>query len=140
MLWGCEIRSPTRGPEPSKGPRPSCYRLRSARLLDDGDVLRLHPLLAPGRLVGDLGALLQRLETPAGYRAVVNEEVVSSLVRGDEAVALLAIEPLYRSLGHVMKPTFLYLGLHNNKRRPTCRAALQRYYKPTFDCIRTIPD
>src|SRR5215217_7880166 len=36
----------------------------------------------------------------------MNEEVVSSIVRGDEAVALLLVEPLDHSLGHVSRPPF----------------------------------
>jgi hypothetical protein len=57
--------------------------------LDSGDVIRLHALLALGSLIRDLGALLKALEAVAGYTAVVHEEVLATLIRGDEAVALL---------------------------------------------------
>ena len=79
-------------------------------LLDGGNVLRLHALLALGRLVGDLGTFFEGLEPAACYPAVVNEEVFATLIWGDKAVALLVVEPLDRSLGHVPKPAFLSLG------------------------------
>ena len=64
-----------------------------------GDVLCLHALLAPGRLVGDLLAFFEGLEPAACYPAVVHEEVFASVVGLYEAVALLVVEPLNRSLG-----------------------------------------
>jgi hypothetical protein len=76
--------------------------------LDGDDVLRLHALSALGRLVGDLLALFEGLEPATTYTAVVYEEVVSTVVGGDEAVALLVVEPLDRSLGHVPEPAFLF--------------------------------
>src|ERR671913_389585 len=90
-------------------PRPSghlCgYRLIPG-WLDGGDVIRLHALLALSGLVRDLGALLKALEAVTRYTAVVHEEILATLVRRDEAVALLIAEPLYRSLGHVWSPPF----------------------------------
>src|SRR5918993_1434648 len=74
--------------------------------LDGGDVVRLHALLALGSLVGDLGTLLKALEAVTCYTAVVNEEIITALVGGDEAVALIVVEPLYRSLGHIWSPPF----------------------------------
>jgi hypothetical protein len=54
----------------SRSPGP----LRSTwRGLSLGDVLRLHALPALGRLVGDLAALLKRLEAVADYTAVVDK-------------------------------------------------------------------
>src|ERR687890_95638 len=73
-----------------------------ARALDGGDVLRLHALPALRRLVGDLLAFFKRLESAATYPAVVHEEVFATLIRGDKAVALLVVEPLHRSLGHML--------------------------------------
>src|SRR5215213_10328319 len=73
-----------------------------ARALDGGDVLRLHALPALRRLVGDLLAFFKRLESAATYPAVMHEEVLATLVRGDKAVALLVVEPLNRSLGHML--------------------------------------
>src|SRR5919112_1770432 len=57
--------------------------------LDGGDVVRLHALLTLGRLVGDLGTLIEALEAVARYTTVVDEEILATLVGGDEAVALL---------------------------------------------------
>src|SRR5215210_1802309 len=100
--------------------------------LDGGDVLRLHPLPALGRLVGDLGALFEGLEPVARYAAVVHEEILTPIIRGDEPVPLVVVEPLNRSLGHVLEPLFLVPGLYQIKsrlffgRRSIC-------YKPTFD-------
>src|SRR5215207_2746837 len=82
------------------------YRSIAPGWLDGRDVLRLHALLALGRLVRDLGALIEALEAVAGYARVVHEEILATLVGGDEAVALLVVEPLYRSLGHVWSPPF----------------------------------
>src|SRR5215216_438407 len=82
---------------------------RETDRLDGGDVIRLHTLLALGGLVGDLGALIEALEAVAGYTRVVNEEIITALVGGDEAVALLVVEPLNCSLDHVWSPPF-FLG------------------------------
>jgi hypothetical protein len=84
-------------------------------LLDSGDVLRLYALLATSRLVGDLGAFFEGLKPAAYYRAVVHEEIIAPVVRGDEAVAFIAVEPLDRSLGHVLEPAFLSPGLHHDR-------------------------
>src|SRR5829696_5602202 len=73
-----------------------------ARALDGGDVLRLHPLVALRRLVGDLLVFFKRLESAATYPAVMHEEFFATLIRGDKAVALLVVEPLDRSLGHML--------------------------------------
>ena len=80
-------------------------------LLDRGDVLRLHALLATSCLVGDLGALLEGLKPAACYRAVVHEEIIAPVVGLDKAVALLVVEPLDCPLGHVPKPAFLFYGV-----------------------------
>src|ERR671921_563911 len=87
-----------------------------ARALDGGDVLRLHALPALRRLVGDLLAFFKRLESAATYPTVMHEEVFATLIRGDKAVALILVEPLDCSLGHILKPTFLYSGLAQTKR------------------------
>src|SRR5687768_4995669 len=79
---------------------------RETDRLDSGDVIRLHALLALSSLVSNLGALIEALEAVTRYARVVNEEVLATLVGGDEAVALLVTEPLYRSLGHVWSPPF----------------------------------
>ena len=55
-------------------------------------------------------ALLEGLAPATTYTAVVHEEVFSSVIGLDKAVALLVIELLDRSLGHVPEPAFLFLG------------------------------
>src|SRR5215212_6418370 len=60
--------------------------------LCQGDVARLHTLVALGSLVGDLRALVERLEPAARYPAVVNEEVFAAFVGGNKAVAFIVVE------------------------------------------------
>src|SRR5215213_5198013 len=85
-----------------------------------------------GRLKGDLGTLLERLEAVAGYARVVHEEVLATLVRSDEAVAFIIAEPLYRSLGHIWSPPFVLLGLHCNKNAaPLVEGGASFTIKPT---------
>src|SRR4028118_955802 len=86
--------------------------------LGQGDVVRLHALLALGRLEGDLGTFVEGLEPLARYPAVMDEEVFATLVRGDKAVALIIAEPLNRSLGHITEPTFLSWGSTAIKKPP----------------------
>jgi hypothetical protein len=50
------------------------------------------------------------------YSAVVHEEVLAALVRGDEAVAFIVGIPLCRSLGHSWSPPFSLGRLHRNKK------------------------
>jgi hypothetical protein len=95
---------------PAITPASSLHRLVGACFLDGGDVLRLHALLTLGRLVGYLGTLLERSKPATCYRAVVHEEIIAPVVGLYEAVTLIAVEPLDRSLGHVPKPAFLSLG------------------------------
>lgn len=59
----------------------------------DLDLVRLHSLLALDGLKGDLLTLLQRSEAGALDGAEVDEEV-GAVLGGDEAVALLIVEPL----------------------------------------------
>src|SRR4029079_7903954 len=51
-----------------------------------------------------LGALDERLEAVAGDRGVVNEQILRSVVGGDEAVALRVVEHLNGSSCHVAPP------------------------------------
>src|SRR5215211_5339769 len=138
-------RAKSEGRDPVE-PRPSgylCgYRSIAPSWLDSRDVIRLHALLALGLLVRDLGALIEALEAVAGYTRVVHEEIITALVGGDEAVALLVGKPLYRSLGHIWSPPFVFLGLHCNKNAAplTVRAALLTHHKThIFYCVLTMP-
>jgi hypothetical protein len=56
---------------------------------------------------------------------VVHEEILATVIRGDKAVALLVVEPLNRSLGHILEPTSLLSWAPPNKKPPLfLRAAL----------------
>src|ERR687895_202366 len=77
---------------------------RSGRRLLSGwrYVYRLQSLLSLGCLEGHEGAFFEGLEPATLYPRVVDEKVLTPVVWGDEAVALLVAEPLYRSLGHTL--------------------------------------
>src|SRR5919199_2679990 len=102
----------------------------AVRVLYRSDVLRLHALAPLGRLVRHLGALVEGLEALARYARVVHEEVLAPVVRGDEAVALLVTEPLYRSLGHIPEPAFRVPGPQQTKRPPSFFGWRSVYCKP----------
>src|ERR671920_1844850 len=110
--------------------------------LEPGDVFRLQTFPALGSLVGDLGTLIEALVAVAGYTRMVHEEVLATLVRSDEAVAFIIVEPLYRSLGHIPEPTFLSWGSTAIK-KPLLSHRGRRFsltIKPTsIYCILTIP-
>src|SRR5215213_8051663 len=95
--------------------------------LSGRDVNRLHALPALGRLVGHLGALFEGLEPTALYAGVVDEEILAPIIRRDKAVALLIAEPLHRSLGHAVAPTFLFLGLNRLSAAQCLQAAPHRF-------------
>jgi len=75
-------------------------------LLGEGDVLRCIAHIAPGSLVGDLGTFFEGPEPAASYPAAVHEEVIAPVGGLDKAVALVLVEPLDRSLGHKLEPSF----------------------------------
>src|SRR5664279_446853 len=52
-------------------------------------------------------ALLERLVARTADRGVVDEDVARAVIRGDEAVALLRVEPLHSSLRHACSPRAL---------------------------------
>src|SRR3954449_1301031 len=70
--------------------------------LQGGDVDGLRPLVTGLGVVGDLRALGERLEAVRVDPRVVDEEVLAALVRGDEAEALVVVEPLDGSGCHVL--------------------------------------
>src|SRR5687768_11602949 len=59
---------------------------------------------APSGHVAHSLAFLEAPESAARYVGVVNEDILIPVVGGDEAVALLLAEPLYRSLDHSSQP------------------------------------
>src|SRR5215203_2365942 len=82
------------------------------------NVLCLHAPPALDRLVSYLLAFFEGLEATTSYACVVHEEVFASIIRRNKAVAFVAIEPLDRSLGHVLKLIFLSLEFFTTKRPP----------------------
>src|SRR5882672_7902818 len=66
------------------------------------DVRRRRALLALRRLVGDLLAFLQRLVAGALDRAVMREQILAAVIRGDEAEALRVVEPLNGTCSHCL--------------------------------------
>src|SRR6476659_1089127 len=67
---------------------------------DGNDVRRLGALLTLARLELDARTFRQALEAIAGDVAEVHEEILRSLVRGDEAVHIAVVEPLHGSGCH----------------------------------------
>src|SRR5205823_11779246 len=78
---------------------PPAPRLRICDL-DQLDVGRRRALRALLGVIAHLRALGERLEAAALDRAVVNEKVLTGVIRGDEPVALVVAEPLNGSCCH----------------------------------------
>jgi hypothetical protein len=71
---------------------------------------------------------------------MVYEKVLATLVGGDEAVAFIVVEPLYRSLGHIWSPPFSLGAPLQQKAAPLVEGSASLTIKPTFIyCILTIP-
>src|SRR5699024_1876127 len=70
---------------------------------DGPDALCLRALGALGDLELDALRLVQRAVALGLDGRVVHEDVVTATVLGDEAVALLCVEPLHSSLCHVVR-------------------------------------
>src|SRR5581483_8864872 len=84
-----------------KGPRRALFQATSGRDSADGpDVRGLRALLPLRRLELDLRALGEGLEALAGDAGVVDEQILRSVIGGDEAVPLLVAEPLHSSSCH----------------------------------------
>src|SRR5918995_2634526 len=107
--------------------------------LDRADVHRLGALVARLFLVLDLRVLGERLEALPVDARVVDEEVTIAVVRRDESVALLVVEPLDGSGRHVPAPSCL-CPVGPSVRIPyhgTCMFQLRRLSRP-FQA-RTLP-
>src|SRR5918994_579687 len=90
-----------RAPAP---PRPRARRgdpVSQRRCLDGDDVVGLRALLALAGLELHLRTLGQGLEALAADAGVVDEEILASVLRRDEAVALRVVEPLDGSGCHM---------------------------------------
>src|SRR5919202_235748 len=74
--------------------------LATGERLQRGDVDGLRALVSRLGVVADAGALGERLEALGVDARVVDEEVLARVVRRDEAVALVVVEPLDGSGGH----------------------------------------
>ncbi len=61
----------------------------SARALSPRDILRLHALTAPDRLIGHPLTVLKELVTVVRYAGVVQEDSFACVIRDDETVAYL---------------------------------------------------
>src|SRR5664279_5866927 len=68
---------------------------------DDADLVGLRPLLSLGYFELDPLPLVEAAVAVRLDRAVVHEDVLAA-VDGDEAVALLAVEPLHGALCHLL--------------------------------------
>src|SRR4051794_23453371 len=77
---------------------------RTAVLLERTDVLRLRALLALGDVELHPLVLVQAAVAVCLDRRVVDEDVSAATVRGDEAEALFAVEPLHAALRHSLSP------------------------------------
>src|SRR6187402_147262 len=95
--------------------RRSGHSLNYSLLLRGGedDVGRLGALVALARLVLDLRALGEGLEPVAADAAVVDEEILATILRGDEPVSLAVVEPLNGSACHMKH---LLTSLHEQVR------------------------
>src|SRR4051812_44080431 len=91
-------RHPLTAAAPDRGPGPLWKPRGSGR--DDGDAVGLRPLGALDDLELDLLVLVQGLVALRLDRRVVDEDVFAA-VHGDEAVALLVVEPLHDTACHV---------------------------------------
>src|SRR3954462_6634207 len=84
--------------ETTKGPLRGPSHRAALRLLADGPyVRRLGTLLPLSSLELDLRTFGQGLEALAADAAVVDEQILRSVIGGDEAVPLLVAEPLHGS-------------------------------------------
>src|ERR1017187_10885847 len=103
-----KIRQDKKG-RPRPGPplnRAGTRRCESRRGWSErANLLGLGPLsaLAGGEL--DSLVLLKTAESVNLNRGVVHEDVGAAVVRGDETVALVGVEPLHGALRHVPSPT-----------------------------------
>src|SRR5829696_9589006 len=114
----------------------SAFRLWSEGALRD--ICRLQTFPALGHLVGHLLALFEGLKSTACYPRVVHEYIFATVFWRDEAIALLVVEPLDRSLGHVLKnPAFLFLGFsaRDKDRFSCCPVALRLHYNLCNCCL-----
>jgi hypothetical protein len=66
------------------------------------------------------------------HEEVFDEDVFAPAERGDEAVALLLVEPLYLPLRYVLSPPFFAEALPQQKSRPLLLGGALAETKPTL--------
>ena len=130
-ISGCQIGTNKKGP--FRGPS-RCVKTRVG-LADGPYVRRLGALLPLCSLELDLRTLGQGLEALAADAAVVDEQILRSVIGGDEAVPLLVAEPLHGSgcqLIHLplLPPRTASAAARVNELRP--RASHSRAFKLLF--------
>src|SRR5215468_7827523 len=132
MAWAAAHRSQTRGAKkPGVGRRQARdsprSRRRSERLQIGGG--RLAPL--GHHLEADLLAFHERLHSGALDGADVNEHILASVARLDEAVALLHIEELHGTCGHSV---LLFCTHRSTARARSARSATIRFFGRELIC------
>src|SRR5918998_6815320 len=100
------------------------------------DVHGLRALVALLLLVGDLGVLLQGSEALSVDARVMDKEVAAALVRGDEAVALLVVEPLDGSGWHSVLHLPVVHGFPPRSTERSARAVFQPEGPATCSAVR----
>src|SRR5436190_10132627 len=121
--------------EGPRSPGPFCSFRGRLSPLDRVNVRCLGALLPLGCLELDLRTFRERLEALAGDACVVDEQILRSVIGGDEAVPLVVAEPLHSAgcqLIHLPLPT-----TGTGVRACSCtRASAGRC---AFPCVRTVP-
>src|SRR5207342_82535 len=117
---GHRAQAGTGGPGRAASRRPGPARRRSER----ADFLGLRALLPPPGGVGDPLVLLQAAEAVSLDGRVMDEHVGGSVVRGDEAVALVGVEPLDGAFSHVLLLYRRSFGRHVHAPRVIATASL----------------
>src|SRR5215469_5500273 len=95
---------------------------RAARVSDRADLLRLRALGALGDGVLDPLVVLEAAVAVSLDGGMVDEDVRRAVVRGDEPVALVRVEPLHSSLSHcallARRSSSACTAAHSGLRRP----------------------
>src|SRR5438445_4242746 len=104
--------------------------------LDRLDVDGLRPLVAGLGVKGHLRALGKRLEAVAADAAVMDEEILATIVRSDEAEALVVVEPLDGAAWHVLPPSHVL----RTRRRWRATTASAGTALPTLTAGQSTPD
>ena len=95
----------TSAPEPTEGdPLSALYTITPDRIrfLPEEELAEKHRALEEKR-----ARRFRELYAMLNLNVVCHKDVLATLVGGDKAVAFIIVEPLDRSLGHVLEPAFL---------------------------------